>query len=189
MEQTAQLITKDMVVAEVIEKYPFAAEVMEGYGLTCTGCHSSSFDSIESGARSHGISDDQIQAMVQELNEVVAKGGPPEPKAGEPLRVSERALEKMTEILAQQNKQGWGIRVQVSSGGCAGYRYGMDFAQEPGEADQVISAQGVRVFVDQPSAKLLSGVMIDYVESLQESGFKFENPKAKATCGCGQSFH
>lgn len=81
-----------------------------------------------------------------------------------------------------------GIRVGVSDGGCSGYQYTINIDNAPGEND-IVSQQGrVRVFIDQASAPLLDGVVIDYVEGILESGFKFSNPNATETCGCGQSF-
>lgn len=80
-----------------------------------------------------------------------------------------------------------GVRVGVSDGGCSGYQYTIDItAPQP---DDVVIQQGkVRVYVDSKSAPLLNGVVIDYVEGIMESGFKFSNPNATDTCGCGQSF-
>lgn len=185
---TQQLVSKDMVMADVIEQWPLAAEIMETYGLTCTGCSANTMDTVEAGARSHGIPDEQIEAMVQEINEAVSSGKAKAPAPIQPVKVTPKAAEKMQAILKEQHKDGWGIRVLVSAGGCAGYTYGMDFEQSGKEGDQVIEA-GLKVFVDPASAKMLSGTTIDYVETLTESGFKFNNPTAKAGCGCGKSFN
>jgi iron-sulfur cluster assembly protein len=81
-----------------------------------------------------------------------------------------------------------GIRVSVKDGGCSGYQYGLDIAQQPQEGDLLWQQGKVRVYVDAKSAPLLNGVVIDFVDSLLESGFKFSNPNATDTCGCGQSF-
>lgn len=81
-----------------------------------------------------------------------------------------------------------GIRVSVNDGGCSGYSYGLDIADQPQPDDLIVEQGKVRVYVDPKSAPLLKGVVIDYVEGLIESGFKFSNPNATDTCGCGQSF-
>lgn len=81
-----------------------------------------------------------------------------------------------------------GIRVGVSDGGCSGYQYTLNIDSAPTSEDIVLQQGRVRVFVDQTSAPLLEGVVIDYVEGIMESGFKFSNPNASETCGCGQSF-
>ncbi|HAA32582.1 MAG TPA: iron-sulfur cluster assembly accessory protein [Cyanobacteria bacterium UBA8553] len=81
-----------------------------------------------------------------------------------------------------------GIRVSVSDGGCSGYQYALDVTSTPKEDDVIVEQGRVLVYIDKQSAPLLEGIVIDYVEGLIESGFKFSNPNATETCGCGQSF-
>ncbi|MBD2446016.1 iron-sulfur cluster assembly accessory protein [Nostoc sp. FACHB-152] len=81
-----------------------------------------------------------------------------------------------------------GIRISVNGGGCNGYEYGMDVTSQPQPDDLVIQQGSVLVYVDAKSAPLLEGIVIDFVEGLVESGFKFTNPNATSTCGCGKSF-
>jgi iron-sulfur cluster assembly protein len=81
-----------------------------------------------------------------------------------------------------------GVRIGVSDGGCSGYQYTLDITKAP-LPDDIIEQQGkVKVYIDPQSAPLLNGVVVDFVEGLMESGFKFSNPNATDTCGCGQSF-
>jgi iron-sulfur cluster assembly protein len=81
-----------------------------------------------------------------------------------------------------------GIRVGVSDGGCSGYSYTIDIANAP-RPDDLIEQQGkIRIYIDPKSEPLLQGVVIDFLEGLMESGFKFTNPNATDTCGCGKSF-
>ncbi|GAB4200969.1 MAG: iron-sulfur cluster assembly accessory protein [Coleofasciculaceae cyanobacterium] len=89
---------------------------------------------------------------------------------------------------SSENSEQKGIRVSVNDGGCSGYQYALDITNNPQDDDLVIEQGRVRVYIDQKSAPLLKGVVIDYVEGLIESGFKFSNPNATDTCGCGQSF-
>lgn len=81
-----------------------------------------------------------------------------------------------------------GIRVGVSDGGCSGYQYTLDITTAPNADDIVVQQGKVNVYIDPNSAPLIQGVVIDYVEGIMESGFKFSNPNATDTCGCGQSF-
>lgn len=81
-----------------------------------------------------------------------------------------------------------GIRVSVQDGGCSGYQYGLNIADSPTQDDLRLQQGKVKIYVDSKSAPLLNGVVIDFVDSLLESGFKFSNPNATDTCGCGQSF-
>jgi len=81
-----------------------------------------------------------------------------------------------------------GLRVSVQPGGCSGFKYGLLIEDQPAEDDSVLDMNGFKVFVDPFSAQYLTGVTIDYVSSMQGSGFTFKNPNATGGCGCGSSF-
>ena len=81
-----------------------------------------------------------------------------------------------------------GIRFSVNDGGCSGYQYALDLADAPQTDDLIDDRGSLKVYIDRQSAPLLEGVVVDYVDGLIESGFKFSNPNATDTCGCGQSF-
>ena len=81
-----------------------------------------------------------------------------------------------------------GLRVSVQPGGCSGFRYGLLIEDRAGDDDLVLDMAGFRVFVDPFSAQYLNGTIIDYVSSMQGSGFTFKNPNATGGCGCGSSF-
>ena len=99
------------------------------------------------------------------------------------------AIEKVKEILTQQNPRPTGLRVAVVGGGCSGFSYHMAFENQVNESsDNVYEYDGLKVLVDQMSEMYLDGVQIDYIESLEGAGFKFNNPNVKSTCGCGSSF-
>jgi iron-sulfur cluster assembly accessory protein len=84
--------------------------------------------------------------------------------------------------------ESFGLRVAVMGGGCSGFQYALDFEQEARETDETFEVEGLRVFVDPVSARYLADVVIDYVFGMNGAGFKFNNPKATGTCGCGSSF-
>jgi len=104
------------------------------------------------------------------------------------LQLSEQAVNKVKQLLASEDKSGYGLRVAVQGGGCSGFQYGMTWENEQKPNDRILEFGGLRVFVDAMSELYLDDVKIDYVDSLQGSGFKIENPKATGTCGCGSSF-
>jgi iron-sulfur cluster assembly protein len=104
------------------------------------------------------------------------------------LKMTESATEQVKKILARDNRAGQGLRVSVTDGGCSGHSYKLDFDREPKVSDTVLELNGVQVFVDRDSAALLQGMVIDYESGLYGGGFKFSNPNATATCGCGTSF-
>ena len=81
-----------------------------------------------------------------------------------------------------------GLRVSVQPGGCSGFRYGLLIEEQAAEDDLILEQDGFKVFVDPFSAQYLNGVTIDYVSSMQGSGFTFKNPNSTGGCGCGSSF-
>jgi iron-sulfur cluster assembly protein len=108
---------------------------------------------------------------------------------GEPLQLTATAVERIKETLAKENLgAGFGIRLAVTGGGCSGMSYAMNFERDARPDDRVLEFDGVRVFIDEASAPYLAGTTVDYVIGLHKEGFKFVNPKATRTCGCGESF-
>jgi iron-sulfur cluster assembly accessory protein len=105
-----------------------------------------------------------------------------------PVNLTPTAVNKVKEIMSQQNPVPAGLRIGVVGGGCSGFSYSMSFENTQGVMDKVYSFEGLKVFVDATSAMYLSGCVVDYVETLEAAGFKFENPNVKSTCGCGSSF-
>ena len=104
------------------------------------------------------------------------------------INLTEKAAEKVREIAKAESLEGQGLRLRVIGGGCSGFSYDLYFEEKPGELDETFESLGVNLFIDPLSAQYLEGTEIDYVESLGGSGFKFNNPNIKGTCGCGSSF-
>jgi len=105
-----------------------------------------------------------------------------------PLNLTDVAIAKVKEIMAQQNPVPAGLRVGVVGGGCSGFSYSMSFENGAGMMDKTFDFDGLKVFVDATSLMYLKGVSVDYIETLEGAGFKFDNPNVKSTCGCGSSF-
>jgi iron-sulfur cluster assembly accessory protein len=105
-----------------------------------------------------------------------------------PVNLTQTAINKVKEIMAQQNPVPKGLRVGVVGGGCSGFQYSMSFENSAGLMDKTYEFDGLKVFVDATSVMYLQGATVDYVETLEGAGFKFENPNVKTTCGCGSSF-
>ncbi|MBX8631440.1 MAG: iron-sulfur cluster insertion protein ErpA [Candidatus Thermoplasmatota archaeon] len=101
---------------------------------------------------------------------------------------TEKAISKVKSLMPQNGKQAY-LRVYVAGGGCGGFKYGMTFDEKVDVLnDFQLEKGGVKIVVDRESAAYIEGTEIDYVDSLQGSGFTFSNPNAKSTCSCGQSF-
>ena len=105
-----------------------------------------------------------------------------------PINFTDNAIAKVKEIMAQQNPVPAGLRVGVVGGGCSGFSYSMSFDNGAGMMDKTFDFDGLKVFVDATSLMYLKGVSVDYIETLEAAGFKFDNPNVKSTCGCGSSF-
>lgn len=103
------------------------------------------------------------------------------------VTITDMAEQKIKELMVEE-KDTVGLRIYVRGGGCHGYQYGMSFESKMSDDDTVIEKGEVKVIMDSQSAPLLSGVEVDYVDSVQGSGFAIKNPQAKTTCGCGSSF-
>ena len=104
------------------------------------------------------------------------------------ISLTQTAVTKVHEILGSQEPKPAGLRISVVGGGCSGFSYSMAFENSPGMLDKTYNFDGLKVFVDQASMLYLDGAEVDYVESFEGSGFKFNNPNVKSTCGCGSSF-
>jgi iron-sulfur cluster assembly accessory protein len=105
-----------------------------------------------------------------------------------PVVLTSKAVAKVKEIMGQQDPVPAGLRVGVVGGGCSGFSYSMSFENSPGMMDKVFDMDGLKVYVDATSVMYLDGCIVDYLETLEGAGFKFENPNVKSTCGCGSSF-
>lgn len=105
------------------------------------------------------------------------------------LNLTETAAAKIKELMAEEPQgEATVLRVAIQGGGCSGFQYGLGFDRGAIEGDLEFDQYGVRVVVDPFSAPYLRGASVDFINGLQESGFKIENPNAVASCGCGHSF-
>lgn len=112
-----------------------------------------------------------------------------EPQAEQPtLKISPEAAQEAKRLMALQGTPGLVVRIGVQGGGCSGLSYNFNFDTKISEFDEVIEAEGVKFVVDAKSAIFLKGTTLEYVNALMGGGFKFKNPNATGTCGCGESF-
>jgi iron-sulfur cluster assembly protein len=111
------------------------------------------------------------------------------PAAQFPIRITPKAVQ-MVKITREQEgiDPGYGLRIAVRGGGCSGFEYALDFEEDSRPNDWVHEEDGLRLYIDAVSARYLEGTEIDYVLGSTGAGFKFNNPKAVGTCGCGSSF-
>jgi iron-sulfur cluster assembly protein len=104
------------------------------------------------------------------------------------ITLTDEAATQLQSLFCERNLEGYGLRLFVEGGGCAGLKYGMYFDHARREGDTVLEAKGIAVYVDGFSARYLEGACIDYRDSPAGGGFRVDNPNAVATCACGASF-
>ena len=104
------------------------------------------------------------------------------------ISLTEDAAVKVKELIESRPHQTEGLRVGVRGGGCSGFTYFLEFAETPNKGDRELESHGVALFIDPKSYLYLMGTQVDFVDSLGGAGFKFTNPNARRTCGCGESF-
>lgn len=110
------------------------------------------------------------------------------PSDDKPIHLTASAIKAVEEAIKAEGQPGDSLRVSVVGGGCSGYQYNLDFEKEGRMDDLTLEFDNVKILVDPISAGYLKGTVIDYVSGLHGTGFKFNNPQAKRTCGCGSSF-
>jgi len=122
-----------------------------------------------------------VQADIPESN--------PAPATDTPVLLTAKAAEMVKHTRGQEGfAESHGLRVAVRGGGCSGFEYALDFDNEARDNDWVYEQHGLTLYVDAISARYLEGTTIDYVMGMAGAGFKFNNPKARGSCGCGSSF-
>lgn len=170
------MITKETIIAEVLKKHPDVAMIMLERGLHCVGCHANQFESIEAGCKVHSMSDEDIKKLVDEINKFLSSDGD--------IDVTESAAKKIKELISEE---GQGLRISIQKGGCSGNKYQMSLEEKPTDDDIMIEKKDVKVFIDKESFEMIKGSKVDYVDDLNDSGFKITNPNARNSCG-GKSF-
>ena len=104
------------------------------------------------------------------------------------VKLTASAANKVSTLLTKQGRMNGVLRVAVVGGGCSGLQYKMDLQDGPASRDILVESGGVRVVVDPKSALYVTGSELDYIEALQDGGFKVKNPNAATSCSCGESF-
>lgn len=195
MEKDATaLVDKGMYIQEILTKYPDKAklisEILLEFGVGCSGCGASSYETLEQGVLGHGFSTDELDKLVFNLNRALTKS---EIKKSAPARrfsldLTDNAVKKIAELMKNNGKTNCYLRVGVLAGGCSGYSYNLNFVDQPSAKSLKLKKGEIDIEIDPQSLEILNGTEIDFIDTLQESGFKFYNPNASKECGCGRSF-
>jgi len=191
--ETTHPITKDTRISDVLARHPdktrILADIMTEFGIHCVGCGAAGHESLEQGVLGHGFSKKELDALITQLNQALADDTPqPEPSGEFGLTLSPAAAAKVKDIMQQHGNPNAVLRVEVLEGGCSGFKYELRVVDEAFGTDWTGLQDGVNMAVDQTGLDKINGIEIDYVDTLNESGFKFNNPNASHGCGCGKSF-
>ncbi|MBI2548229.1 iron-sulfur cluster assembly accessory protein [Candidatus Woesearchaeota archaeon] len=184
-------ILPDMPIGEVVQKYPQVALVFLKYGLHCIGCHGSYWETVEQGAKGHGMDDETFAMLLKEANESAAEAEAQFTSAEDPdnpVYLSSNAITKVKELMEKEGKADNFLRIEVVQGGCAGMSYSFGIDDQQQAEDMLIERDGLKILIDKKTISLIRGSRIDYLETLQGSGFKIDNPNITKSCGCGNSF-
>jgi iron-sulfur cluster assembly accessory protein len=179
-------ISRQMTIEDIFSNYPQKAQKLAqeitNAGLQCVGCQASTWETLEAGMLGHGYAEEEIDDLVDRLNEILK-----EEVDLSTIKVTKKAAEKYKAILAEEGKEGWGLRFGDKAAGCSGFEYVLDYSEKARADDKVFTCHGLEVHVNEKVVGRLLGSEIDYVNGLNGSGFKISNPNVKGSCGCGKS--
>jgi len=179
-------IHREMTIEEIFSHFPQKAQKLAqeltNAGLHCVGCQAATWETLEAGMLGHGYEEADIDRLVGSLNAILK-----EKVDFQGIHLTKRAASKFKEILEEEGKAGWGLRFGDKAAGCSGFEYLLDFSKAPREDDQVFPSHGIDIHVNKGAVSRLLGSEIDYVEGLNNAGFKITNPNVKSSCGCGKS--
>jgi iron-sulfur cluster assembly accessory protein len=181
-----QTIHKEMTIEDILSMFPSKAQKLSqeitNAGLHCVGCQAATWETLEAGMLGHGMTEAHIERLVKRLNALLEEQSDPNT-----ITMTQRAVEKYKSILAEEGKEGWSIRLSEEMAGCSGFEYILDYSEKADEDDQVFVSNGMQIHVKKRKVPRLLGSEIDYIDALQNSGFKISNPNVRSSCGCGSS--
>jgi iron-sulfur cluster assembly accessory protein len=181
-----QKIHRHMTIQDILDAFPHKAQAIAQAiteaGLHCVGCQAATWETLEAGMKGHGMSDQQVTNLEERLNKIISQ------KLDlSTITLTKSAADKYLSILAEEGKEGWGLRFTERLAGCSGFEYALDYSEKANEDDEVFVSEGVEIHIEKKMVPRLLGSEIDYVDSLHASGFKISNPNVRSSCGCGSS--
>lgn len=164
------------VVAEIIGKMPEAVEILQAHGLSCAGCHMSVSEPLAAGIKGHGMSDKDVEIILQDLNEAAQELRIPiKGRVIKDPELTARAAEKVIEFQTEADQIGYGFKIEVLPDTVGSAQYYLDFLPKPDKGDRIIESRGIKLFLDRDSLVFLRNSMVDYVvDGEKGEGFKVE---------------
>lgn len=180
------IITGDELIGDILSRFPAAAEIMEDFGLHCTGCSVNAFEPLRMGALSHGLSEEAADEIIERINELAAAK---QKKLADGLYLSPRAAKQIQKFAEMEEKKGYALRITAKDNNGNEPAYAMDFEEKATKDDKSFEFHGVTILLNPESWKNLKGAEVDFLETSMGSGFKITNPQfSKKSCkdgGCG----
>lgn len=184
--ESPKKIHRQMTIEDILTQFPAKAQLLAqeitNAGLHCVGCQAATWETLEAGMLGHGMSEKMIDQLEQKLNDVLE-----EESDMETITLTPRAAKKYLEIVDEEGKLGWGIRLTERMAGCNGFEYALDYSEKAKTDDAVYVSQGIEIHVNKSILPRLLGSVIDFIDGLKNSGFKISNPNVRSSCGCGNS--
>lgn len=184
--KTEKKIDRQMTIESILSMFPYKAQKLSqeitNAGLHCVGCHAATWETLEAGMLGHGMNEAAITRLVDRLNALLA-----EEVDLSTITLTPRAAKKYLEILADEGKQGWGLRFAEQMAGCNGFEYALDYSEKALADDVIYESVGIAIHINKNMVSRLLGSEIDFLDGLQGSGFKVSNPNVRSSCGCGTS--
>lgn len=188
MTTTNKRVSRDMTIEEILNMFPHKAQRLAheitNAGLHCVGCQAATWETLEAGMLGHGMPEEAIERLVGRLNALLEEQSDPTA-----ITLTKKAADELLEILAAEGKQGWCLRIEEIPAGCSGFENTLSLDEAPKSNDMVFESFGIKVLVDKQIAPRLIGSEVDFVDGLNNSGFKISNPNVKSSCGCGSSYN
>lgn len=183
-----EAIHRQMTIQEILSSFPHKAQriaqEITNAGLHCVGCHAATWETLEAGMRGHGFPEEAIEKLVNKLNAIINQNHEADPST---ITLTLNAAEKFLEFCKSEGLQGSALRFSDKMEGCSGFTYELDFSEKASQDDVVFVSNGIQIHVPKDRVERLKGSVIDYVNSLNSSGFYVENPNTISSCGCGTS--
>lgn len=185
-DQSQKKIHRQMTIEEILSLFPHKAQRLSqeitNAGLHCVGCQAATWETLEVGMMGHGMADEAIDRLVGRLNALLA-----EETDRTTITITKRAARKYLQILDEEDKSGWGLRFFEKMAGCNGFEYALDYSEKALPDDTVFVSEGIEIHIQNAYVERLLGSEIDYIDGLQNAGFKITNPNVRSACGCGSS--
>ena len=180
------MITKEMTIADILGKWPEKsqklAQEMTNHGLHCVGCGAATWETLETGMLGHGMQDVEIESLTNVLNEILLQ------KTDlSTITLTKRAADKFIALCKEEGLSKFALRFGDQPGGCSGFEYVLDFAEEISSEETLFVSNGVEIHVETEAVPRLLGAEIDFYDGLNGAGFKVSNPNVRGSCSCGTS--